>query len=322
MPKLQALTPSASLSFGEHTIHLYEHDGKVWITSTELGKALGYNDPGRAMPKIYDRHQDELTPHSITVKVTDIDSNQVRRHRLYDEPGAYLVTMFAGTARAKEVRLWLANLPKAHRELKAQSHARLATKEERRPLVDLVRSWVSVAPLGYGAAHSQVNALFGVQKIDQMTVEQVEEAVEWVKSRIEEAHSAPVAEKPVQSLAAFRESLKKERARDAAAKFAKMLPAPFDRSRLAVIREARETLLQDKADLQELLWERIKPVRELYGYHLHSDSADVSALDAARLVAWERAVEEGDAVLKGLSGLGKQLQMLEKLESAVDAYCF
>lgn len=67
---------------------------------------------------------------------------------------------------------------------------RLATKEERKPLRDLVNAWVAISPQGYGAAFKQVNAVFGVQKIDQMTPEQVEAAMAWVKARIEEAHAS------------------------------------------------------------------------------------------------------------------------------------
>lgn len=63
-----------------------------------------------------------------------------------------------------------------------------ATKEERKALVDLVRSWASITPLSYATAHKQVNAIVGVSSIGEMTLEQVAMAMDWVKTRIEEMH--------------------------------------------------------------------------------------------------------------------------------------
>lgn len=46
-----------------------------------------------------------------------------------------------------------------------------------------------MSPQGYGGAFKQVNAFFGVEKIDQMTAEQVHTAMAGVKARIQEAHA-------------------------------------------------------------------------------------------------------------------------------------
>ena len=70
---------------------------------------------------------------------------------------------------------------------------RLATKAERRPLVDLVRMWVSVAPIGYGPAFRQVNTAMGVASVEEMTVETVQRAIGWVQERIDAIQAAPVA---------------------------------------------------------------------------------------------------------------------------------
>jgi hypothetical protein len=60
-----------------------------------------------------------------------------------------------------------------------------ATKEQRRPLVDAVRTWVSLSGAEYSIAHRQVNAVIGVSSVEQMTIDQVNVALAWVRQRIE-----------------------------------------------------------------------------------------------------------------------------------------
>lgn len=65
----------------------------------------------------------------------------------------------------------------------------LATKAERKPVVDLCRAWVAVAPMGYGGAHKQLNAHFGINSIEEMTTAMVPQAVAWLEAKIAEAQS-------------------------------------------------------------------------------------------------------------------------------------
>lgn len=75
---------------------------------------------------------------------------------------------------------------------------RLATKAERKPLVDLVRMWVSMAPIGYGPAFRQVNTAMGVSSVEDMTVETVQRAIAWVQARIDAIQNAPKALPPAE----------------------------------------------------------------------------------------------------------------------------
>ena len=60
-----------------------------------------------------------------------------------------------------------------------------ATKEERRPLVDAVRTWVRLTGADYALAHRQVNAIAGVASVENMTQDHIQVALAWVRSRIE-----------------------------------------------------------------------------------------------------------------------------------------
>jgi hypothetical protein len=60
-----------------------------------------------------------------------------------------------------------------------------ATKEQRRPLVEAVRTWVKLANADYAQAHKQVNAVVGVASVEEMTQDQVAIGLAWVRQRID-----------------------------------------------------------------------------------------------------------------------------------------
>ena len=68
-----------------------------------------------------------------------------------------------------------------------------ATKEERRPLVDAVRTWVRLTGADYALAHRQVNAIVGVSSIENMRHDHIQVALAWVRQRIEAVVSATEA---------------------------------------------------------------------------------------------------------------------------------
>lgn len=61
----------------------------------------------------------------------------------------------------------------------------VATKDERRPLVDAVRTWVKLTGADYSLAHRQVNAIAGVTSVEKMTHDHIQVALSWVRQRIE-----------------------------------------------------------------------------------------------------------------------------------------
>lgn len=46
-----------------------EHEGELWITGEDIGRALGYADPRDAIKKLYERNQEELDRYSVVLKV-------------------------------------------------------------------------------------------------------------------------------------------------------------------------------------------------------------------------------------------------------------
>lgn len=98
-----------TIMFETMPVRIFKKDHQLFMTGEELGRCLGYSDPTISVSNIFNRHKDELEPHTLLIKL--ISNSQGAPTRLYSEVGCYLVSMFARTSRAKAVRLWLATLP-------------------------------------------------------------------------------------------------------------------------------------------------------------------------------------------------------------------
>lgn len=70
-------------------------------------------------------------------------------------------------------------------ELAKRSLPALSTKEDRRPLKDLVAVYVGLAPLSFRDAWKLIHAKFGVTTVDDLTVDQVREACAFLQQRID-----------------------------------------------------------------------------------------------------------------------------------------
>ncbi|WNN42778.1 BRO-N domain-containing protein [Winslowiella toletana] len=101
------------LKFHNTTFHPIDDGSKIWLTSTELAKALEYAD-AKSITKIYARNQDEFTPAmSMVVNVTTNGINnslRTKKVRVFSIRGAHLVGMFAETPVAKEFRRWVLDI--------------------------------------------------------------------------------------------------------------------------------------------------------------------------------------------------------------------
>ncbi|MHC1792108.1 BRO family protein [Solidesulfovibrio sp.] len=201
-----AMAPIATLPFNGHEVPVYNVDGQNYLAGPDIARLLGYKSVN-SIVMIHKRHADELDPHSRPIKLIGRDGKS-RLTRTYDEPGSYLLTMFAGTENAKPVRLWLANLPRRTRELScsiqppalAPSPSRLTTAKERNALTGLVNRYVGMLPGGphqeaYKAAWRKVHEVMGIGSIEELTVEQLPRAVLLMKS-LTDATALPDAEPP------------------------------------------------------------------------------------------------------------------------------
>lgn len=182
---------SQALTFQSTTFDVIDHNGQPWIQSRQLAAALGYKDES-SVRRIYERNSDEFTDGmtatvNLTVGITPVDV------RVFSLRGCYAVAMFARTQIAKSFRVWVLDVleslnaqPAPQPQLDTSSRLSKSSDPERKELTAMINAWVSCAPIHYAGARSVVNAHFGVKSVDELTVEQVKEAILFVQGKIAE----------------------------------------------------------------------------------------------------------------------------------------
>lgn len=104
---------SLALSFNDVTFNpVTQNDGQIWLTSTELAKALGYAETD-SVSKIYSRNKDEFTSNmTTTVKMGVVrkTGKVTMSVRVFSLRGCHLLAMFAKTEVAKQFRKWVLDI--------------------------------------------------------------------------------------------------------------------------------------------------------------------------------------------------------------------
>ncbi|RPD86198.1 hypothetical protein EGK75_07380 [Neisseria weixii] len=94
--------------FNPSQIAIIDHNGGKWLTSEQLGLALGYlrENARTSINRLYNRHIEEFSEHDSTeVKLTTVDG-KLRESRIFSQPGCILASFFANTPNAKAFRAW------------------------------------------------------------------------------------------------------------------------------------------------------------------------------------------------------------------------
>ena len=126
------------LDFQGMEVRVIYVDGVAYIPGEDIGKMLGYENPRDSVSTIFTREKDELEPHSVTIKLIATDGKRYST-RCYNRTGAYLISMFARTPKAREMRRWLATLPEKIQEFRSlteQEMKRIAEEAYKRGHAD------------------------------------------------------------------------------------------------------------------------------------------------------------------------------------------
>lgn len=165
---------SLSLSFNEVKFNPVQHEQQIWLTASELSKALGYKQTD-AVSKVYNRNSDESTANMT--QVIDNPHTPNLGVRIFSLRGCHLVAMFARTSIAKSFRKWVLDiLDKEVGQPVAKTH-----KAEREPLTNAVNLLVAKTKhLNYSDAYKLVHQRFNVKHIDEIPYDAIPVAVEYV----------------------------------------------------------------------------------------------------------------------------------------------
>lgn len=181
---------SLSLSFNEVNFSPIQHNNQIWLTASELAKALGYAKSD-AVTQIYERNKDEFNEsmtltlnlsakgniETLNMSVSKKDRNLMRNVRIFSLRGCHLITFFARTSVAKQFRKWVLDV--LDKEIGApvvKTH-----KSEREPLTSAVNLLVAKTKhLNYSDAYKLVHQRFNVHHIDEIPYDSIPVAVEYV----------------------------------------------------------------------------------------------------------------------------------------------
>ncbi|WEV48107.1 BRO family protein [Acinetobacter sp. ESL0695] len=171
---------SLALSFNDVNFSPVQNDNQIWLTASELARALGYKQEN-AVSKIFNRNADEFSEEMTKV----IKNPQLPNlgMRIFNSRGCHLIAMFARTDVAKAFRKWVLDvLDKVSGKPVAVAKTH---KEERAPLTSAVNLLVAKTKhLNYSDAYKLVHQRFNVEHIDEIPYDAISIAVEYVHQLI------------------------------------------------------------------------------------------------------------------------------------------
>lgn len=130
------------------------------------------------MAKLYDRNADEFTD-SMTQVIELPTAGGKQQVRVFSLRGCHLLGMLARTKVAKEFRRWVLDV--LEKEVSG-SQPKLAktTVADRTPLRQAVSALVGKCNIDYSSAYSMVHQRFGVDSIEDIPAERLNDAVQYV----------------------------------------------------------------------------------------------------------------------------------------------
>lgn len=174
------IKPMNSLTFNQVTFNpVNRQDKQIWLTASQLAEALEYSDV-RSVTKIYQRKADEFTSgmtEVVKLTTTNNNGNLQTSTRIFSLRGCHLIAMFARTAVAKQFRQWVLDI--LDKEV-GQPTIQKTTVDERIPLKNAVNLLVAKGSLNYSECYKLVHQYMGVNHIDEIPLDDLPKAVEYV----------------------------------------------------------------------------------------------------------------------------------------------
>lgn len=95
-----------SAQFGSIPCDFYRHKQEIWMTRRQIGEALGYADPRKAIEKIHTRNSDRLNQLSVVVNLGTTDGKEYDTY-LYSAKGIYEICRWSGQPQANAFFDWV-----------------------------------------------------------------------------------------------------------------------------------------------------------------------------------------------------------------------
>lgn len=173
-----------TLTFNDVNFNPVEQNGQIWLTSTDLAKALDYKSSD-SITRIFNRNKDEFSQ-GMTQTVETVNSTASSKTkglrakvRIFSLRGCHLLAMFARTDIAKQFRKWVLDI--LDKEVCAPVQlSQLSTTTDRKPLVEAVNIYCAKTGTIFSDIWKMVHQRFNVDDVSQLRIEQVPQAIEYV----------------------------------------------------------------------------------------------------------------------------------------------
>ena len=170
-----------TLTFQNTTLSVINQNNQTYLTTKEIGKALGYRNPSADIANIYDRNADEFTA-EMTALVEMPTAGGIQKVRIFSLRGAHLIAMFARTKIAKEFRKWVLDvLDKEVRKTTALLPNTI-TPEQQQAIQSAVQQAHHRTGLHWQEIYRQLKTMFRVAKYDQLPQDQFGNAMAFLMS--------------------------------------------------------------------------------------------------------------------------------------------
>lgn len=189
---------SQSLCFNDVQFDVIPQNSQLWVRGYQIGTALGYGENADvSIRKLYTRHADEFTP-AMTAVVTLPTEGGPQETRIFSLRGCHLLAMFARTPVAKAFRKWCLDVIEQYGDrvpVERPIFLPPSTPDDRKPLRDMVNVWARLSGVHPSNLWPQVRARFQLERIDDLPVEWLPDAIAWVQGKIDELSRKPLEEK-------------------------------------------------------------------------------------------------------------------------------
>ena len=173
------IKPMNSLTFNQVTFNpINRQDKQIWLTSSELAKALDYAD-ARSIANIYNRKKDEFTSGMtdvINLVTSEKSENLQTSTRIFSLRGCHLIAMFSRTTVAKEFRQWVLDI--LDKEV-GQPTSQKTNAHQRQALVTACDK-LAVGNTLRSDIYKMVGNQFGVDDIQSIPMHQLADATAFV----------------------------------------------------------------------------------------------------------------------------------------------
>jgi len=115
-----------SENFGAVQCDFYRGKKQVWMTRKQIGEALGYSDPQKAIDNLHSKHKERLDKFSVTLKVRGTDGKEYDTC-IYSAKGVYEICRWSKQAKANEFFDWVYEILEGIRSGKIRVPANLFT---------------------------------------------------------------------------------------------------------------------------------------------------------------------------------------------------